>query len=512
MLKLKMAQKTGRVGWVRGLKFEELINEAIAERIFDTPAKLTILYSLHSARVRRNFASHFSPYDRHGPNEQRATDAMSLMICFVDWLALGDDRVHEHQRQDPHASSARGIISAVATPEDLPKGESWASLLDLALSDVGPGGYLTLCEQAIRYKRVPIDELRRAIHRNFPALIRRVGPSRIRDVLELIGRLLALKMHSHAKVLSAMLPIDALTIEAVGGGERTLIIACTILRYARHSDSAMYVKLISNSDTVAALSRGLKERVHDGRFHSRDLATLLALLPRPVQMTLWRAGLGSALLVALNKKPLRAYAHLLSTLPWSLIRQDVGLRATHRMLAEALINRCRTAELQELLPVPREVADAVSLESSLCDAVAVVVLSRIAADASSVAESLIWEVANFAQTQQQAAGLAAAELVRNSSADRQTQIMAWSTAQLVGAISRCDWKPEDVEHIDSILVDRQRSVWSKLRIGYYAARHNSVTAEQRTLLLHLTATPSRLPLGKRLGEALEKLLSDSDLT
>lgn len=480
------------------MKFEEVIDKALGDGLFRSPAGLTVVHNLHGARMRRNVASHFSPYDQHGPNEQRATELIALLVCFTDWLALGDDRTHQPVQgklDDPAA--ARHLLAKMHQGLPMPADLTWTQLYLDALLDASPRSATKLCGQAVASKHAPKSELCHAIHERLPLLIRRAGPSHINDVLEFIGRLRALRMERHAAIFAALLPIDDITINALAGPGRTLQTAVRVLLYSSRVDPVLYRRQLSNEETIAALAGALLERIRRGAFNTRDLATVLNLLPPRARVSVWHAGMDHALVTALTSKRPDTYLHLLACLPWWLIRQDARLRAAHRRLSVALVARCAIDPIYNLRPLLWQTATVTSVGSPLCDAIAEALIHRMLEDESherpteearpalhaDIWADLMWEIANYAPRRTAQAAAQCAVLIAKNADNPRAQVMAWTTAAVLDHSELLQWSSAHTEAVRAVVGDAGSPIWARLRMGYAGHRHDVLETNDLEMLL-----------------------------
>ncbi|MGR6320015.1 hypothetical protein Q2K19_25800 [Micromonospora soli] len=497
-LRLTLSAKLGmQYKRIEKMKFQDVINLSIKKDLFASEAKLTIIGSLHNARVRRNIASHFSPYNRHGPNERRATNSIALLICFVDWLLLGDDRTHMPTSGELTTGiRARHLIAETCAGKPLPEGATWSNTFAVALADVTPRNFVKLSRHVRELDTVVQRQFTSQVHENLPLLVRRCGPSHINDVLELIDRLWALGMKEHARLFASMVPIDSFTVEAVSGPGRSLQTARKLLAASSKADPLMFRELISNTATAHALVTALRKRVRTSSFNSREVSLMLHLLPPRVQAMLWCHEFHKYLLAALSTKPPVAYVHMLSTLQWHLIRQVPEARSAHRALSEALAVRCNSGDLAQFRALFPAVAVATSVGSPLCDAVGNTLLTRMsneteAADNPGQCElmaDLLWEIANYVPGQGDRVQDCAATLAHGDKVAATAQILAWSTSAILGYTTGLAWS---ASHDDAVAVGvhREPSVWKRLRIGYAAHRHGRLGPSEAAVLRETIPDP-----------------------
>jgi hypothetical protein len=377
---------------ILGMRFIDAITRAVDEGLFHVPAGITVVGGLHSARVRRNFASHFDPYARVGPNETWATYLLASLVCFCDALAFQDDLVQLELGRPDEVARARELIRRCAGGEPLPPGDTWSSLFDTAIAWAGPRSCARLCGIVLKSPHAPTEDLVLALHRQFHVVLRRSARSHVNDIVELIGRLRALRMKPHALVLASLLPLDDDTLASVIGTERSLETASRFLEYSRLADRDFYERELGHPDTAKVIAKMLdgrlevKERLKDGQtvpevrdaFGSQSLSRMLGQLPPKTQYHIWEGGFADRLVPALRRKPPIAYGHFLGHLRPGGIKSSPVFRRAQRQLCEALVDRCRTEDLRWVRSVLVQLPQFTDPEGPLAYALTEVVCRRLA--------------------------------------------------------------------------------------------------------------------------------------
>lgn len=397
-VKIALVQDPGSITTVRqsrSLHFDKAIDRAVERGLFAAPAGITVVGGLHSARQRRNLASHFSPDERSRLDEKQATFNLAALVCFYEALASREDLAQLGAGWPQDVQEARGRISRCAQGEPLPAGVTWRSLFETVLPWTAPRSCVTLCGVVLRSDRIPREELADALNSWFHIILSRSARSHVNDVVELIGRLRALRMTPHALVLASLLPLDNGTLRSVIGTERPLGKTHRYLEYCKLADPHFYAASICNDGTVRMITELLRDRLevrrrersqgdeeHEehtvgDRFGSEGLSDVLAVLPLKAQHHIWHGGFADELVTALLRKPPVSYGHFLARLRPEGSKTSAVFRRAQRKLSEALVDRCRTEDLRSLPRVLDQIPEFTDPEGPLAYAVAEALCRRL---------------------------------------------------------------------------------------------------------------------------------------
>ena len=479
-VKSAITAKTGEAPKkTRALTFEEAINRAIELELLGAPARRTILLGLHSARRRRNLVSHFSPFERQRPTEERALYLLASLICYSDWLALPDGRPHQvNIGALDKGAAARHQIAKTCKDGLLPAGATWEGLFADAIEI---GSAKSVCNTVNRVQKsphAPSRQLVEVLHVQFHLIIRGAARSDIGDVLDLIRGLRRLGMAPHAQVLASLLPIDVLLLQILDeySPASALKRATEFLYASRTADPHQYSAIFSNAAFQGEVLASIVALVMTGDYDARDFSPFFKQLPMDVRAVLFGSrSLANALVTTLPAKPAVAGVDALCMLPWNAAGRRSATRVTYRHLCDQLVARCHAVDASQLGWVLARVGESFPTDGPLFDAIVEVFIARASKEPSAHdgLEATAWFVArNICGVDPVINRMTDALLSKGKGVMR---VAAWATRDVKFGLERLPWHEADDALIHAAVNDVDVDAYRILRLAYALQAHGRLS-------------------------------------
>ncbi|MGV9363275.1 hypothetical protein [Amycolatopsis sp. NPDC003731] len=479
--------------------FEKVIEKSIDSGLFDAPAVFTVAGALTNARQIRNVASHFSPFDRHGPNEARATQLLATLVTFSDWLAYPDDRQHQHDPQPRSLQAVRQAVSQAMNGRPLPEETTWAAALGELFGTMSPRSCTKFLGTATKSRHVPREALADAIHENFHQLLRRLGRSHVKDVLELIGRLRILDMKPHMQVIGAILPVSAITTELLRLDEQQQFrmnfhSAARLMRASRISDPELHQKVFNSNDSKESLLSALHTRITKDEFQSQNLADFIRQLPRSAFFHLWTSDrFLDALTRALATRSANDYFAFIALLRRPVTSSNTKAARAYVQLCGKLLDRCHDDDLYTVgVAVSKGLEVAAEHESVLSQSVDVLV-SRIRGLHQQSLDSAValWTIARYRHQACARIPPVIREIDQACLIHRDANVIFWSTLSLTSG--QDGWVPPkprklDVAPVLDRIADPETSRWTRLLLAHGLSLQHLLPAAVRREMYDVAAS------------------------